>query len=155
MNYDEKLSEELLEGWLRLSMSIWNKRLVTAMTYNESLVCNLLCKQQQTGGGLLTPTDLCSGLQIRKSQMNVILNSLEKKAWITRSRSDEDKRNVYVGLTEEGLRIYQEAHRKILELPGELISHLGEEKIQTFAATMQEVAACFDEMMERNSGGKL
>jgi DNA-binding MarR family transcriptional regulator len=124
------------------------------MTYNESMVCNLLCKQQKKGGEALTPTDLCSGLQIRKSQMNVILNSLEKKAWITRSRSEADKRNVYVGLTEEGLQVYQEAHRKILELPGGLIQRLGEEKIQTFAATMQEVAACFDEMMERKTGGR-
>jgi DNA-binding MarR family transcriptional regulator len=154
MNKYEALSEELLEGWLRLSMTIWNERLVTAMTYNESMVCNLLYKQQKKNGAPLTPTQLCSHLQIRKSQMNVILNSLEKQGNVVRSRSDEDKRNVYVSLTSDGACVYQKAHQEILDMPRELIEHLGEEKIRTFAATMQEVAACFDEMMEKKTGGK-
>lgn len=145
----EELSEELLDGWLSMSMSIWNERLVSAMTYNESMVCNLLYKQPPGDRYRLTATDLCNKLHIRKSQMNVILNSLEKRGIILRSRSSEDKRNVYIELTGEGRRVYQEAHEEILNLPRELIDHLGEEKTRTFAATMKEVAACFDEMMER------
>lgn len=145
----EELSEELLDGWLSLSMSIWNERLVSAMTYNESMVCNLLYKQLRGGGRLMTATDLCGRLHIRKSQMNVILNNLENRGMILRSRSSEDKRNVHIELTEEGCRIYKEAHRDILDLPRGLIDRLGEDKIRTFAATMKEVAACFDEMMER------
>lgn len=149
MEKQDELSEELLDGWLRLSMSIWNERLVSAMTYNESMVCNLLYKQCWEKEGLLTPTDLCSRLQIRKSQMNVILNSLEKRKLIVRIRSEEDRRNVYISLTDEGRKVYEEAHREILNMPRELISRLGEDKIRVFAATMKEVAACFDEMMER------
>lgn len=146
--YDE-LSEELLEGWLSMSMAIWNERLVSAMTYNESMVCNLLYKQYLGTGPQLTATDLCNKLHIRKSQMNVILNSLEKRGIILRSRSSRDKRNVYIGLTEEGRSVYMEAHKEILDLPRELIGRLGEEKARWFAAAMQEAAACFDEMMER------
>lgn len=145
----EELSEKLLDGWLSLSMSIWNERLVSAMTYNESMVCNLLYKQYQEESRLLTATDLCARLHIRKSQMNVILNNLEQREMILRSRSSEDKRNVYIELTGEGRRVYEKAHRDILNLPRELINRLGEDKIRTFAATMKEVAACFDEMMER------
>lgn len=145
----EELSEELLDGWLSLSMSIWNERLVSAMTYNESMVCNLLYKQYRGEGRLLTATDLCGRLHIRKSQMNVILNNLEKRGMILRSRSSEDKRNVYIQLTGEGRRVYKEAHKEILNLPRELIDRLGEEKIRTFAAVMKEVAVCFDEMMEQ------
>ena len=39
---DKRLSEALLTSWLRLSTSINNSRLVSTMSYNESLVCNLL-----------------------------------------------------------------------------------------------------------------
>lgn len=146
--YDE-LSEKLLDGWLSMSISIWNERLVSAMTYNESMVCNLLYKQYLEAGRRLTATDLCNKLHIRKSQMNVILNNLEKREIILRSRSGEDKRNVYIELTGEGRRVYREAHKDILNLPRELIERLGEEKARVFAATMKEAAVCFEEMMER------
>ena len=38
----ERLSEELLEGWLGMCLSICNERLLKAMTYNESMVCGFL-----------------------------------------------------------------------------------------------------------------
>lgn len=150
MTEKEELSEELLEGWLRMSMSIWNRRLVTAMTYNESMVCNLLYKRFRTGGPPLTATELCARLQIRKPQMNVILNRMEQRGIISRSRSREDKRNVHITLTEEGLPVYEEAHSEILRLPRAVIEQLGEEKIRTFAETMKEVAACFQQVMSES-----
>ena len=103
MTENGNLSEELLDGWLSMSMSIWNERLVTVMTYNESMVCNLLYKQKNRSGSPLTATDLCSKLQIRKPQMNVILNRLEKDGMILRKRSVEDKRKVFILLTEKGV----------------------------------------------------
>ncbi|MDO4323265.1 MAG: MarR family transcriptional regulator [Lachnospiraceae bacterium] len=148
MTKKEELSEALLDGWLSMSMSIWNERLVTAMTYNESMVCNQLYKQRCRQAEPLTATDLCARLQIRKPQMNVILNRLEKTGMIERVRSLTDKRNVHILLTEKGVPIYEKAHREILRLPEAVINRLGEEKIRTFAATMKEVAACFDEMMK-------
>ena len=155
MTDKEKLSEELLDGWLRMSMSIWNRRLVTAMTYNESMVCNLLYKQQKTVNPCLTATDLCRRLKIRKPQMNVILNRLEKNGIIGRMRSGKDRRNINIFLTEKGLPVYEKAHREILRLPEAVIDRLGEEKIHTFAVTMKEVAACFDEISKYNTGGSV
>lgn len=144
----EQLSEELLDGWLAMSLSISNERLVSAMTFNESMVCNLLYRQQKRDLPPLNATELCSRLQILKPQMNVILNRLEEGGIIRRTRSEADKRNVEIRLTEKGIPIYENAHREILQMPMELIRRLGEEKIEIFAAMMKEVAACFDEMMQ-------
>ena len=138
MTENGNLSEELLDGWLSMSMSIWNERLVTVMTYNESMVCNLLYKQKNRSGSPLTATDLCSKLQIRKPQMNVILNRLEKDGMILRKRSVEDKRKVFILLTEKGVPIYEAAHREILRLPQALISRLGEEKCRVFPAEIKK-----------------
>ncbi|MDO4345648.1 MAG: MarR family transcriptional regulator [Eubacteriales bacterium] len=149
MTEQEKLSEELLDGWLSMSMSIWNERLVTVMTYNESIVCNQLYKQKKQSGPPLTATELCARLQIHKPQMNVILNRLERSGMIERVRSQSDKRNVYILLTEKGIPVYEEAHREILRLPEALIARLGREKSRVFAATMKEVAACFDEIVKK------
>lgn len=152
MNDKMELSEDLLEGWLRMSMTIWNERLVKAMTYNESMVCNLLYKRYKTDGEPLTATYLCEKLQIRKPQMNVILNRLEKEGMIARSRSLTDKRNVEIVLTEKGVPVYEKAHAEILRLPQALIARLGEEKAQAFADMMHEVAGCFGDIMTETTG---
>lgn len=151
MSEKEMLSEELLDGWLSMSMAIWNERLVSAMTYNESMVCNLLYKQRKTEGEPLTATVLCAKLQITKPQMNVILNRLEASGIIERIRSREDKRKVHIRLTEQGVPVYETAHREILRFPQMLIARLGEDKCRTFAASMKEVAGCFNELM-KNGG---
>lgn len=143
----EALSEELLDGWLSMSTTIWNERLVSAMTYNESMVCNLLYKQHCAGGTPLTATELGTRLQIRKPQMNVILNGLEKRGIIARVRSQEDRRNVNVFLTGAGVPFYEKAHREILQLPAAVIDRIGEERTKAFAETMKEVADCFREIV--------
>lgn len=147
MSERTELREELLDGWLRMSMTIWNERLVRHMTYNEALVCNLLYKQYKKDGEPLTATYLCEQLQIRKPQMNVILNRMEQERRITRTRSANDKRNVEILLTSDGRQSYEKVHEEILRLPEALIAHLGEERSQIFADMMHEVAGCFGEIM--------
>lgn len=153
------LREELLDGWLNMSTSICNDRLVSAMTYNESMVCGALYKQMDKDAPLLTATDLCTKLQILKPQMNVILNRLEKKGMIERIRSKKDRRQVNIRLTGKGIPVYERAHEEILKMPQWLIDRLGEEKMRVFAASMQEVAACFHQVLEEGreangSGGQ-
>lgn len=154
MKSKEALSEALLEGWLRMTSTIWNERLVTAMTYNESLVCNILYKYRNMPGKAVTATDLCKRLRIHKPQMNVILNKLEKAGIVERIRSQKDKRSVYIFLTKKGVPLYEKAHQEILRLPEAMIERLGPEKAEKFAETMQEVAECFDLMVSQKSKGQ-
>lgn len=151
MNEKIELKEELLDGWLRMSMTIWNERLVKTMTYNEAVVCNLLYKQFKRNGEPLTATYLCEQLQIRKPQMNVILNRMEQEGKITRTRSVNDKRNVEILLTADGIRSYETVHEEILRLPEALIAHLGEAKSKIFADMMHEVAGCFGEIVSEQT----
>ena len=36
---NQVLCERILDGWLKMSTAISNERLVSVMTYNESMVC--------------------------------------------------------------------------------------------------------------------
>ncbi len=150
----ELLSEELLEGWLAVSLSIINERLVSAMTFNESMVCNLLYRQERKGGSPLTATELCAKLRILKPQMNVILNHLESGGLISRARSSADKRNIHIRLTDMGTRVYEKAHQEILRLPAGLIERLGEEKIRRLVRMLREVTDCFGQMMAEEAEEK-
>ncbi|MBR5247464.1 MAG: MarR family transcriptional regulator [Lachnospiraceae bacterium] len=124
------LNERLLEVWLELSMAINNERVVSDVPFNESLICNILYRaQMQDPAGRLTATDLCNATRMLKSQMNRTLNSMEEKGFITRTRSEEDKRLVFVTLNPEKTLPYQEQHSKILELIDIIIEQMGEDKV--------------------------
>ena len=76
----DNLHEDLLSAWLQLSTSINNTRVVSELTYNESLICNILYNNSKHNSDRkLTATDLCSATKMLKSQMNRTLNQLEKR----------------------------------------------------------------------------
>ena len=148
---NQVLCERILDGWLKMSTAISNERLVSAMTYNESMVCGALYQMKNRGALSLTATQLCRRLQILKPQMNVILNGLEKRGLIRRERSSEDHRQVHILLTREGERVYAAAHQELLALPQGLIDRLGAEKMSMFAELMHTVAENFQEMLEERN----
>ena len=124
-----QLNEVLLGAWLKISTAINNSRLVSEMSYNESLICNILYRNAtENPDVLLTATDLCTETKILKSQMNRILTQLEEKNLITRELSSQDRRKVYVRLTNEQSNAYLKQHEQIIKLLDDIIAKLGEEK---------------------------
>lgn len=123
--------EELLNAWLYMSANVWNRRIVQKLSFNEAFVCNLLYrKNQNTRGEKVTATYLCKETKLLKSQMNKILNKLEKEGIISRERSSLDKRQVHIFLTEKGQTIYQEEHEGILGLLDCIMGRLTEEEVE-------------------------
>lgn len=123
------LNEQLLDAWLSLSTTIINDRVVSEMPYNESLICNLLYRNQlHSPEKRLTATDLCNETKMLKSQMNRTLNSMEQKGIVSRERSDQDKRQVFVTFHYDRAAAYQKQHEKILQMADAIIAKLGVEK---------------------------
>ena len=142
-------NEALLNAWLKLSTSVINSRLVSELSFNESLVCNILYSNMiENPEKEMTATELCHLTKILKSQMNRILNELEKKAIIIRERSKADKRQVFVKLDIANAEIYRKQHEKILKIVDEVISHLGEEKAAETIKILTQVSEVTDELLE-------
>ncbi len=137
----QKINEELLDAWLRVSTSINNSRLVSELSYNESLICNLLYKNQlNTPDTFMTATDLCNEMKMQKSLMNRTLNQLERKGIITRERSQQDKRKIYLYLNLEQSQNYELQHTKILQLIDGIIDELGPEKTEKAITCLRDIA---------------
>ena len=141
------LNEELLSVWLRLSGVINNQRLVTGLSFNEALVCNLLVRAARTGGSL-TASELCAETRILKSQLNAILLSLERHGVISRQRSQLDRRRVELRLTPDGLDRYTAAHSRILTLIDRLVATQGEDFIRALIPMLQQVTDTFDTIQQ-------
>lgn len=147
MNYMEVtrlLNEDLLFTWLQLSCVIDNQRLVSQLPFNEALVCGLLYRADAP----LTASDLCARTHILKSQMNAILHSLEKKGYLQRSQSQEDRRQIHLRLLPEGIERYTASHKQTLALVDRLVESVGEEHIRTLIPLLRTVTDCFDQIIK-------
>lgn len=127
----QTMEEQLLDAWLRLSTSLSKEKIATVLPYNESLICNILYRNQmQNPGQPLTATDLCQETKMLKSQMNRTLNNMEAKHLIFRMRSSQDKRRIFIALNQDQIRTYQKQHLKVLCFINEIIDKVGKEKAQ-------------------------
>lgn len=122
-----EFNEELLESWLQLTGSINNERIVSKMPYNEVLICRILYRNRSRK---ITATDLCEITKMQKSQMNRTLTSMEDKNIITRNRSEDDKRKIFVSLNDSQIEIYEKEHQRILRIVDKLIDRVGQENAQ-------------------------
>lgn len=150
---NSSLNETLLASWLRLSTSVNNSRFVSEMSYNESLVCRILYNHQvTTPEQALTATDLCHMTKMLKSQMNRILNQLEKKNMIIRKRSTVDKRQVFVSFNFEEAAAFESQHKQILGVLDRITTELGHSKVKEAIALFNKVSDIADKLFLEKGG---
>lgn len=148
----EHINETLLATWLRLSTAINNSRVVSELTYNESLICNIL--YQHSIGEMkkkLTATDLCQRTKILKSQMNRTLNHLEELDIILKERSASDRRRVFISLNQVHAGKYEKQHREILTLLDTIIEKLGQEKVYQTIDILNTISDIADEVLNKQT----
>lgn len=90
MPYALTTGDRLLAAWLSLTSTLWNKRLVSTLTYNEAHVLGILLRAEDTGRDC-TATTLIAQTRLLKSQMNKVLTTLEGKGFLLRMRSEADQ----------------------------------------------------------------
>ncbi|MBR4083705.1 MAG: MarR family transcriptional regulator [Lachnospiraceae bacterium] len=142
-----KINEDLLDAWLRLSISVNNPRLVTEITYNESLICNILYKHAHSKEKTpITATDLCKMTNMLKSQMNRTLNQLEEKQLISRERSTIDKRQVFITMNLQQCHVYEEQHEQILSILDAVVGKLGNERSQDAIKILNDISEVAEQL---------
>ena len=132
--------EDLLNAWLRAETSIKSPKQVTSLTYNESLICNLLLQDAKNDGIGLTASQLCHATQIHKSQMNRILNTMEAKELIVRTRSEEDKRKVYITFNSNQHETFTTQHSRVIGLVAGIVEDLGAERSRELTQALNDLA---------------
>lgn len=149
------LEEELLAVWLRLTSVIDNQRLAIThaseeqapLPFNEAMVCGLLSKAQEAGA-FLTASDLCRQTCILKSQMNAILRSLERKGFVSRCRSHQDRRRIELRLLPEGETLYRHSHRHSIAIVSKLTGRLGVEEARTLLVLLRRTVEIFEDQQQ-------
>ena len=141
--------DKLLDSWLNLTSTLWNSRLVSSLTYNEAHVMGLLLRHS-TPANPMTATDLIRRTRLLKSQMNKILTALESRGYITRTRSELDKRMIFILLTPEGTSAYLEEHKNVDAILNQLVTKIGTERALLVARELGEITEMLDNIVTGN-----
>jgi MarR family transcriptional regulator, organic hydroperoxide resistance regulator len=85
--------------------------------------------------------DIGSRMITRDPDITRLLDRLDKRALITRSRSQGDRRYVSIRITEEGLRVLSELDKPIVDLTTRVLGHLGRERAESLIGILEEIRA--------------
>ncbi len=130
------LNGELLDTWINLITSINSNRLTSKMPLNDSIILRLLYQAKDKP---ITATYLCQKLGMQKSQMNRILENMEKQNLITRERSIDDKRNIIIKLNTKQMELFTQQHQEIIQYIDNIINKLGTTKTKQTIELLNEI----------------
>lgn len=84
-------------------------------------------------------TSVAKTLSVTTGTLTIAINSLVKKGYVSRVRSEEDRRVVLVSLTEKGL-LAHEHHRKFHEkMMVDIVSNLNEEEQRVLTKALNNI----------------
>ena len=134
-----KINEKILSAWLKMILAVDSERVVSELSYNESIICNVLYSNLDKE---MTATELCTITKMQKSLMNRTLNSLEEKQLIKKERSEKDKREIVIQLVDNPNSLFMKQHTSTLAYVDKIIGHLGEksEEIINIFETIAKIA---------------
>jgi MarR family transcriptional regulator, organic hydroperoxide resistance regulator len=93
------------------------------------------------------PSELASAMHISTSRIAAILNSLERKGWITREIDETDRRRILVALTVTGKQFLMEKHQLIHKTMESVLLKLGESDTYEAFRILDRVIDIYKEMM--------
>jgi DNA-binding MarR family transcriptional regulator len=115
------LEDELFSEWK-----------ITPQQYN---VLRLLENAEPDG---LPTLAISSRLISRAPDITRMLDRLEEREWVTRSRSDEDRRSVYVHITAAGKKLLREIAKPLKELHLRQVGHMKAADLKQLSDLLQQ-----------------
>lgn len=99
-------------------------------------------------GFRITSSRLSNNLEASRPSTSRMLNLVEEKGLIKRTSDKEDRRIVYIELTESGIDLLNEESKKFKELIKKINEKMGKEDMEKFVYTAKKLCNILMETME-------
>ncbi|ARM74767.1 MarR family winged helix-turn-helix transcriptional regulator [Acidianus manzaensis] len=111
-----------------------NKRLdKIGLTYLDFLVLRALTEGQST------MVSLSRRFYVTQSAMTIAIDRLERNGLVKRERDKQDRRVIYVKITDEGIKIFQKAIEVYLQLAEEILNGIDTELIMETINNLEKI----------------
>ncbi|MCB9233746.1 MAG: MarR family transcriptional regulator [Bacteroidia bacterium] len=149
MDQFQQIAESMVVYKLR---SAWHE---IARLYNEisqdhgatlSMGFILLTLNEEEG----TPvTKIAPRMGMEPNSLSRVLNSMEQDGLVFRKRDSEDKRKVFICMTEHGVKMREIAIKAVFRLNNAIVKSLSEPQLKAFFEVMDQIPLAIESVKER------
>ena len=90
-----------------------------------------------------TMSSVAKKLKITAGSLTTAVNALVRKAYVKRERSEEDRRVVYIALTEKGEKVFYHHEQFHRQMTNAVIEKLDDEEIDALVKMLKDISAFF------------
>ena len=90
-----------------------------------------------------TMSSVAKKLKITAGSLTTAVNALVRKAYVKRERSEEDRRVVYISLTEKGEKAFYHHEQFHRQMTNAVIEKLDDEEIDALVKMLKDISAFF------------
>ncbi len=98
--------------------------------------------------GPMTQKDLLEKMGVRASSLSELLRKLESKGFVTKEKSNADKRNYHVSITPDGMHVLSEMQAQHQAAMADLLSGLSEDERTQLATLLSKLHRLWHERMD-------
>ncbi|KAA0546852.1 MarR family transcriptional regulator [Bacillus sp. BGMRC 2118] len=137
----EKHIQEIVNKYIALSFSV-NK--IGEALVKEQLDCDLTSEQHYMlryiyQKKICTSSELAEVFSVKKSAITAIITRMWTKGFIKRTRDENDRRVVYLTLTDKGNTLYLETEERIHKLVESIISKFEQAEVEDFIKSYEKL----------------
>ncbi|WP_379133607.1 MarR family winged helix-turn-helix transcriptional regulator [Paenibacillus sp. sgz500958] len=114
------------------------------LTSDQFLILRLIDGQE-----LCTSSYLAESFAVGKSSITAMINRLVEAGMIERTRDENDRRQVYLSITEYGRTVYEGASKQVQDIVSPYLFHFAKDDIEMFIRMFEKLGSLMQE-----SGGK-
>ncbi|MDF0728105.1 MarR family transcriptional regulator [Cytobacillus sp. S13-E01] len=133
--------KDLVDRYIEVSFSV-NKKAESLV--KEQIGSDLTNDQHYTlrymnRVGTCTSSELAEVFDVKKSAITAIINRMWEKGLIQRTRDENDRRVVYLTLTNKGNELFKQTEQRVHNLVESLITRFDSKEIQQFIETFEKL----------------
>ena len=145
----KEIQNELVQAMFRLK-KMMNRGLGRDLdnaniTMSEFILMREVAKNTKESYNPMALTEVREYLSVSKAAVSQIINSLEKRGYLTREVDVNNRRNIIVVLTEAGQEVYQKKNQEFFDRFEKVIQGIGETNISHFIAMINKMADAMGE----------
>lgn len=110
------------------------------LTSDQFLILRLIGGQERC-----TSTYLAEAVAVGKSSITAIINRLDEAGMIQRTRDENDRRQVYLTMTERGKEVYLTSEKQMQDVISPYLFHFDDKDIEHFIVMFEKLAFLMQE----------
>jgi DNA-binding MarR family transcriptional regulator len=139
---EEITIQELIDRYIAVSFKVTKKaeslikeQIGDDLTNDQHYILRYMYQSKEC-----TSSELAEVFEVNKSAITAIINRMADRGLIKRTRDENDRRVVYLTLTDEGITLFEKTEDRVHCLVKSIITKFNREEIQNFIQTYEKLA---------------